>query len=135
MKTLLAILCLTLPDLSKVTQDDIIKTVEHMQRLNHELQDKLATVEKENAAIKMADAELRIDLKIANDATQEAKSELPKLQTTIDNLAAAVQKAEAETKRETAAKWFWIKISLALGVIDLGLLAWIFRKPLLALFA
>ena len=134
MKTLLAILCLTLPDLSKVTQDDIIKTVEHMQRLNHELQDKLATVEKENAAIKMADAELRIDLKIANDATQEAKSELPKLQTTIDNLAAAVQKAEAETKRETAAKWFWIKISLALGVIDLGLLAWIFRKPLLALF-
>lgn len=135
MKTLLTILCLTLPDLSKVTQDDIIKTVEHMQRLNHELQDKLATVEKENATIKMADAELRVDLKAAKDATQEAKSELPKLQTTIDNLAVALTKAEAETKRETVAKLFFVKWCIALGVIDLGLLAWIFRKPLLALFA
>lgn len=117
-------------DLSKVTKDDIVKTVEHMQRLNHELMDKLAVVEKENHGLKLESIKAKQSIREEHDSAVEAKADLAAIQTTVDKLVIAKDNAEAGEKAEAARKWKFMKLCLALGIIDLALLGWIFKKPL-----
>lgn len=78
------------PDLSKVTEGDIIKTVEHMQRLVKDAQAENATVKAENVKLSAKVDDALKELATERAAHAAAQQEAVKIQGEIDALNAKV---------------------------------------------
>ena len=113
-------------DLSKVTRANILKMIDHQRELNAEADAKIDSLAKKLAAAEDKQAAAEAKLGMAEDKATA-------VQRTLDTLRLDLFKAEKALAVQTKRAWKWTFISIGEGVLILGLLAWIFKKPILRL--
>ena len=108
------------PDLSDVSEDSIIKTVERLQKLVKDAETEVATAKEENKKLSAKADDTLKELATEHSAHEAAKQEITKVQGIVDGLNA---KVVALTKERDAWKkravWLMMAVSLLAAIAAL----------------